>query len=158
MRALIQSGAAALSEDGVRLAEQSGLTLQRFIAGQREPGIESVVRLTVESPGGIRSELRLPEAILIHLASLLNDLGHGKQVAVLSTDTELTTQQAADVLNVSRPYLVKLLEEQQIPFRKVGARRRILLEDILRYKESEAVTRNQGLDELVAESQKLGLY
>jgi excisionase family DNA binding protein len=90
--------------------------------------------------------------------SVLKELGHGKGVAVVATDTEVTTQQAADFLNVSRTYFVKLLEESKIPYRTVGPRRRVLVEDLLAYKAHEEAERHRGLDELVAEGQKLGMY
>jgi excisionase family DNA binding protein len=100
----------------------------------------------------------LPRASLPLLSQILRELGKGKNVVVLATDTEVTTQQAADFLKVSRPYLVKLLEEGKIPFRKVGPRRRVALEALLRYKEQEEAERHRGLDELVAEAQRLGMY
>ena len=92
------------------------------------------------------------------LSKILRELGNGKNVVVVATDTEVTTQQAADFLSVSRPYLVKLLEEGKIPFRLVGPRRRVRLGDMLRYMEQEESERHRGLDELVAEAQRLGMY
>lgn len=71
---------------------------------------------------------------------------------------ELTTQQAADFLHVSRPYFVKLLDQGKIPHRKVGVRRRVRLEDVLRYMDETGDAASKALDEMVAENQKLGLY
>ena len=66
-------------------------------------------------------------------------------------------QQAADLLNVSRPFMVKLLEEQKIPCRMVGTRRRVRFEDLVRYKQQDEAERQNVLDELTAEAQRLGL-
>ena len=153
----------ALSEDEMRLAELSSKTLQAIIclldSGKQEPSFQkAILRVSVERANGERAELPLPEAAFSVLLSVLKELGHGKGVAIVATDTEVTTQQGADFLNVSRPYFVKLLEEGKIPFRLIGPRRRVLVEDLLSYKAREEAERHRGLDELVAEAQKLGMY
>ena len=84
-------------------------------------------------------------------------LARGQSVAVLHYDEELTTQQAADLLQVSRPYLVRLLEEGQIPYHQVGTHRRIYLRDLLAYKEQRD-RRRASLRELRRASEALGLY
>ena len=78
-------------------------------------------------------------------------------MALLPLHTDLTTQQAAEVLNVSRPFLVRLLEDGQIPYRKVGTHRRVQLRDVLAYKEHTDTDRRAVLEELTAEAQRLGL-
>lgn len=71
---------------------------------------------------------------------------------------ELTTQQAAEFLNVSRPYLIKLLESEQIPFRLVGTHRRIKFRDLREYRNRDDLDRRRAADELTQLSQELGLY
>lgn len=85
-------------------------------------------------------------------------MGRGRGVAIVATDTEMTTQQAADFLQVSRPYFVKLLDQGKIPHRKVGVRRRVRLEDVLQYMDETSDAASKALEEMVAENQKLGLY
>ena len=159
---------AALSDEEARLAESSGRALQELLrrhsaATEQEAGSPQQAasfRVSVEKPGGggERVELALPGAAIPHLLSVLRELGHGRGVAVVATDAEVTTRRAADFLHVSRPYLVKLLDEGRIPFRNVGPRRRVRVADLLAYKADEEARRHRGLDELAAEAQKLGMY
>lgn len=102
--------------------------------------------------------IELPSGAVQLLLRLLEDMASGRAVTIMARGAELTTQQAADVLNVSRPFLVtQLLETRKIPYRKVGTHRRVRLDDVLRYKEQIDKDRRQVLDELTAQAQELGL-
>lgn len=158
IRPLIKPIAHPLTEQETRQAEVSGIALQQLLGKEPEPVRQGAMRVSVEQPDGQKAELLLPGRSLSLLSTILRELGNGKSVVVLATDTEVTTQQAADFLKVSRPYFVRLLDGGKIPYRLVGPRRRVLLADLLRYKEQEEAERHRGLDELVVESQKLGMY
>ena len=84
------------------------------------------------------------------ISNVLTALRQGNSFTVVSEESYMTTQQAADVLNVSRPYLVKLLENHEIPFTKVGNRRKVLVKDLLAYKEQRDAQRRQIIREFSA--------
>ncbi len=88
---------------------------------------------------------------------VLEAMANGRGVTVIADGAELTTVQAADVLNVSRPFLIKLLDENAIPHRKVGKHRRVRMEDVLAYKETIDREREQVLDQLTREAQEQDL-
>jgi excisionase family DNA binding protein len=108
------------------------------------------------------ADLVLPQPVVRLLLDVIKEMGKGNGVSIVPIRKEFTTQQAADFLRVSRPYLIEeLLEKGQIPYRKVGNRRRIRAEDLLRYRqteEAETSRREKVMQELMAETERLGLY
>ena len=99
----------------------------------------------------------IPAPALRMLKEILDRMAHGEGIALLPLRVELTTRQAADLLQVSRTHLVQLLDGGRIPFRKVGAHRRVRAEDILAYRRATESRRREALDELTARDQELGL-
>jgi len=113
--------------------------------------------LRVEGEGGETETISLPSSFLRILAGALSEVSEGRPVHIAPAEEELTTREAADLLNVSRPYLVKLLDERAIPHRKVGTHRRILRRDVLAYKEKMRVEAEEAMQELADQAQELGL-
>ena len=107
--------------------------------------------------GHSEQRVHLPASAVQMLMDILVNISQGNAVQVVPVHTELTTQQAADILMVSRPYLVKLLDEKKIEHRKVGSHRRIRYNDLLKFKEQEERARKAVLDELAAEAQELDM-
>lgn len=103
-------------------------------------------------------ELVLPEAVFYVLERVTEVLARGDSVTVVPVGKELTTQQAADILNVSRQYLVRLLDENRIPYRKTGKHRRLRIEDVLAFKERRDRERGNALRGLTELTEELGGY
>jgi len=94
---------------------------------------------------------------MILLFEILKNMAEGKSLTLIPSDSVVSTQQAADMLNISRPHLVKLLEEGQIPFKKVGSHRRIELKDVVAHEEKQKKNRKDQLDFLSRQAQELNL-
>lgn len=103
------------------------------------------------------SDLILPRHALALLRDLLVEMAQGNAVTIVPTHAELTTQEAANLLNVSRPYLVKLLEGNAIPFSKTGTHRRIRYQDLMAYRDQLKHDSQSALEELTTQAQELDM-
>jgi excisionase family DNA binding protein len=114
----------------------------------------------IEAIGEVGAEdaLVIPRPTAIMFAQILDLLAQGRGVQIFPKEVELSTQQAAAMLNVSRPYLIGLLEADEIPFRKVGRHRRIRLEDLMNYKRQDDLKRRVAADKLAELTEELDLY
>ena len=130
-------------------AAQAAVALRQFLEAHPEA---SAASLSVVA-GDDETALEVPVDVLWLLADILAETANGNAVAVAPVEAELTTQQAADLLNVSRPYLVKLLDERRIPFRRVGNRRRILLVDVMAFKHVDESERRAIAAELTTQAE-----
>jgi excisionase family DNA binding protein len=104
-----------------------------------------------------KPDVPLPARAIELIVDMLTAMADRKPVSVVRHDAELTTKQAADFLNVSRPYLVGLLDKGEIKHRVVGTHRRVLVADLMAYKQKSDEDRRAAIARMVAESQKLGL-
>jgi excisionase family DNA binding protein len=111
----------------------------------------------VRAASGKNVSVSVPKEAFDLFIEILGHLANGSAVSIVPVHAELTTQQAAAMLNVSRPFLVKLLESRAIPYRLVGTHRRILMSDLVTYKKADDAHRTAILDELAAEGQRQGL-
>lgn len=132
----------------VAMARVSGQRLSRY-RGQARP-----LSIRVIDKDQDQQLLELPAGAVALLMDILEAMAAGRGVAIIPENAELTTVQAAAILNVSRPYLIKLLAEGKLPHRKVGKHRRILMEDVMTYKHRIDKDREAVLDQLVADAQE----
>ncbi len=140
----------APSAQDAALARASGQRLSRYRGRNQSLSIR-VLDTEQDQP------LELPAGAVSLLMNILEAMAAGQGVSIIPENAELTTVQAANVLNVSRPYLIKLLAEGAIPHRKVGKHRRILMEDVMTYKRRTDQAREAVLDQLAVEAQEEGM-
>jgi excisionase family DNA binding protein len=130
------------TEEESKLARESSRQLSRFTEGN--------LRVSIEDGN---ETVDLPAAAVRMLVRILGEMSAGNAVTLIPVHAELTTQQAADLLNVSRPHVVKLIEEGRLPFHRVGTHRRIRFRDLMAYKRRVDADRKRALAALVADAQ-----
>ena len=129
------------------IARASGQMLSRFVQKHRSITLR-VTDAEQEQP------IELPAGAVALLMDILEAMAAGRGITLIPENAELTTVQAAELLNVSRPYLIRLLEDGTIPYRLVGTHRRIRMEDVMNYKQRIDAEREQILDDLATEAQQ----
>lgn len=130
---------------------------QAAVDALRRLPLDSERQLQVVSRDSRSDIVTLPREMLGFLTRLLAHIANGHAVTLIPVEAELTSQQAADLLGVSRPYLVKLLDEDVIPHHKVGRHRRVRANDLLVYKQRRDAEARKAADELTAQAQELGM-
>jgi excisionase family DNA binding protein len=103
-------------------------------------------------------EIPLPNSVYEAFKSVVHAMASGQAISLVPTEYELTTQKAANFLNMSRPFLVKLLDQGEIPFVMVGTHRRVKFQDLMQYKQNRNAVRRQNLDDLTEFLQEEGFY
>lgn len=136
--------------DEVAQAKEAGRQLARLLPDDQRP-------LRLVTANNQREMISIPPGAVRLFVDVLAQLGQGRAVTIVPKKAELTTQEVADYLNVSRPYVVKLVETGKLPARVVGTRRRIAFEDLIRFDEADRKRRRAALDELARLDQDLGL-
>lgn len=139
--------------------------LESVMAQEREaPDIREIDRLLkikdfqARLVGANGEVITIPDSVYQVLCQVVHAMALGQAISVVPQEQELSTQQAADFLNVSRPYLIKLLEQGEIPYITVGTHRRVRFKDLKKYKEHRDNKRSQSLQELIEISEEAGLY
>ena len=141
------------------LAKDSSRQLSKLLGRHNDIGKQfSNFQLRVQTVNGPEEEVVvIPVSALRLLTDILTQMACGNAVTLIPIHAELTTQQAADLLNVSRPFLIGLIDTNKIPCRKVGTHRRLRFEDLMAYKQDVDRQRLQALEELAYEAQELNM-
>jgi len=136
-----------------QLALESSRRLTQFLAARPKKAL----RVRIEPENEPEESISIPVTAFRLLNSILTEMAKGNAVTLIPVHAELTTQQAADILNVSRPFLIEQLEKGVIPYRKVGTHRRVMFKDLMEYKQTMDHNRLKALEELSVIDQELGL-
>jgi excisionase family DNA binding protein len=137
------------------LAHEAARAIEAIEANEAEGQIG--LRMQLTQAGQEVTTLDMPPAAVSLIRRLLKEMGEGKAVALVTDEPEITTEQAAKLLHVSRPYVVGLVDKGAIPARTVGKQRRLPLKDVLAYKRDNEAKRREALGELAELDQELGL-
>lgn len=148
----MQTVTALPSEKEAELAKESSRALSLHMKSRSE-----TQEICIVDDKGEHEAVKVPAAAMRMLLDILAEMAQGNAVSLIPVHAELTTQEAADLLNVSRPHLVRLIESGEIPFRKVGTHRRVRYEDVMKYKKGMDEAREKVLDELAKQAQELGM-
>lgn len=141
-----------LDPDEAHLKEGAAALLRRL---RRLGTVENGPLLRMVSEEG--EDLDVPPALVSLLLSVAEELERGNGVSVLPLHRQLTTTEAAQLLNVSRPHVIALVERGELPFEKVGTHRRIRLADVIAYRHAQDQRRREALDDMVRQGEDLGL-
>jgi len=156
--AMVRAAIRDLELPDERAAEQAADAVEQLTAFLRaHPTPTTHVQLVSDNAGEEPTSITVPAVAFRFFIDVLAELANGNAVTVAPVHAELTSQQAADLLNVSRPYLIKLLDKEQIPFRRVGNRRKILLTHLLEYKRRDEAHRRDVATKLTEEAELIGL-
>jgi excisionase family DNA binding protein len=140
------------THEDAAIAKTSSLILESYLQKNFSHGTFKLMSDQAE-----QEIVTIPASALSLLVEILTQMSAGNSVSIVSMKKELTTQEAADILQVSRPYFVELLESGEIPYRKVGTRRRVLTQDVINYKNRIDGARMETLAELSAQAQELNM-
>lgn len=142
-------------------AEEAREPENRETALIAQESAKELSRLLRELPEAARARVRLdhrdiilPRQALVLLRDILAEMARGNAVTVTPIHAELTTQEAANFLNVSRPFLIKLLETGEIPFTRTGTHRRVRFQSLLEYKEQREAESEEALEKLARQAQE----
>lgn len=135
------------------LARDSSQRLARYLAGKSRKAFQ----VRIQPDDSPEETVSIPVAAFRLLNEILTQMAQGNAVTLIPIHAELTTQQAADILNVSRPFLIEQLEKNIVPHRKVGTHRRVLFKDLMAYKREMDRKRLEALEQLTAQAEELDM-
>ena len=141
------------SAEDVALARESGRALSTVLQTRAD-----TQQIDFHDDKGAVRTVRIPTSALRLLLEVLTEIGQGNAVSVIPIHAELTTQEAADVLGISRSTLVRMLEAGELPFERIRRHRRLYLSDVLEYRERQRRASDEALSDMVADAQAMGAY